>query len=174
MAEATAVIGSTEISGSEFGHSIVVPTNAKSKLMYYLSCINTLMKKKGERTEPAMRKLCDYGKHHLLTEEETDKLVLICFMLSPDVLLNKCVFIDNELCKDYDNNFFELSAVRNRFVVTRNLMIGGEQKTVHRIMACRYVSVNTWIIPICLLVLLNDPVLSKVGVDREFGRMQYQ
>ena len=137
MAEAAAVLGSTEISGSQFGHGIVVPTNAKSKLMYYLNCINTLLKKKGERTKPEIWKLCDYGKHHRLTEDDTDNLILMCYILSPDVLLNKCVFIDAELCKDYDNNFYELNAVRNRFVVTRNLMIAGEQRTVHRIMACK-------------------------------------
>lgn len=137
MAEAAAVIGSTELSGSEFGHGIVVPTTAKSKLMYYLSCINTLLKEKGERTKPEIQKLCDYGKHHLLTEEETDLLLLMCYLLSPDVLLNKCVFLDDQLCKDYDNNFYELNAVRNRLVVTRNLMVAGEQRTVHRIMACR-------------------------------------
>ena len=133
----TIVVGSTEVKAEEFGHAITVPVNPQSHLMYYLSCVNTLLKSKGEQTDREMKKMCDYKNYSRLTEKEVDQLILLSFLLSPDVLMNKCVFISDELCQDYDNNFYEINKVSHRFVDSRELLIGGERREVRRIMACR-------------------------------------
>ena len=39
-----AFLGNTEIGFRKTGTSCTVPNNPKAKLMYYLSCVNTLLK----------------------------------------------------------------------------------------------------------------------------------
>ena len=137
MSDSVIALGTKQTGAEEFGHSIIVPVNPQSHLMYYLSCVNTVLKPKGEQTDVEMRKLCDYKNYTRLTQSEIDRLILMCFLLSPDVLLNKCVFVCDDLCKDYDNNFYEINEVSRRFVISRELLIGGERREVRRIMTCR-------------------------------------
>ena len=83
-----------------------------------------------------LRRLTDYQNYSRLSESDTDNLILLCVLISPDELLNKCIFQDADLCQGCSNEFYELSAVSNRFVLTNSIMIGGQRKQIHKIMAC--------------------------------------
>lgn len=129
-----AFLGNTEIGFKKTGTVVTVANDPKAKLMYYLSCITTVLE-----TEKSsdLQRLSDYRNFRNLSESDTDNLILLCVLVSPDELMNKCIFQDADLCGDYQNEFYELSAVSNRFVVTNSIMIGGQQKRIHKIMACK-------------------------------------
>lgn len=140
-----AFLGNTEIGIKKTGTSTTVPNNPKAKLMYYLSCVNTLLKADDSND---LRRLTDYKNHSRLSESDTDQLILLCVLISPDELLNKCIFQDADMCQGCSNQFYELSAVSNRFVLTNSIMIGGQRKQIHKIMACTPAWLrNNWIEP---------------------------
>jgi flagellar motility protein MotE (MotC chaperone) len=73
--------------------------------------------------------------------------------LKPEVLLNKCIFQDDNLCGDSSNEFFELEEVRNNLLVAGSIMIGGQQKRVSKIMAFKMSWLQqNWIDPIKTLL----------------------
>ena len=109
--------------------SVTVPANAKAELMYYLSCVKTVI----QLDDPTLQRLTDYRNYHLLTDPETDALLAMVILLSPDKLIGK-VFFPDEDCGGRSNQFFELSAVSHILAVTDNVLIGGERKRVAKVM----------------------------------------
>jgi hypothetical protein len=103
--------------------------------MFYFDCICTVL----EITDDSSAKLRDYIRFFLLTEADVDKLLYFCWLFSPDVLNNKCIFHDENLCGEYENAFFELSQVTQRLLVTDSLMIGNQQRHVKNVMAFKAV-----------------------------------
>ena len=61
----------------------------------------------------------------------------ITALVNPKVLLNKCLFVAPELCGNYSNKFLELSKVDNILGVSSNIVIGGQNKKVTKIMVCK-------------------------------------
>ncbi len=82
---------------------------------------------------PNLNRLRNYHKYYSLSDEETDTLLALVLLFSPDELLNK-VFFHSEDCGRFTNQFFELSAVSNMVAVADNIVIGGERKKVAKIM----------------------------------------
>ena len=109
--------------------SVSVPQNSKAKLMYYLNCVATVI----QLDDPALSRLKNYQSYYLLSEEETDALLALVILLSPDELIGK-VFFPSEDCGGRTNQFFELSAVSHMLAVADNIVIGGERKRVGKIM----------------------------------------
>ena len=109
--------------------TVTVPANAKAELMYYLSCVKTVI----QLDDPTLQRLTDYANYHLLTDPETDALLAMVILLSPDKLIGK-VFFPDEDCGGRSNQFFELSAVSHMLAVTDNVLIGGERKRVAKVM----------------------------------------
>ncbi|XP_013421302.1 uncharacterized protein LOC106181466 [Lingula anatina] len=126
-----AAMGRLQIGLKKTGTTVTVPNNPKAKLMYYLDCICNVLNldSSGE-----IRRLRDYENHWRLSEDETNQLLILCLLISPDELINKCIFHSDEMCGDSGNEFYELSAVNHTFVVTDSIMIGGERKRVKEIM----------------------------------------
>ena len=106
-----------------------IPQNPKAKLMYYLNCVATVI----QLDDPALSRLKNYQSYYLLSEEETDALLALVILLSPDELIGK-VFFPSEDCGRYTNKFLELSAVSHMLAVANNIVIGGERKRVGKIM----------------------------------------
>ncbi len=106
-----------------------VPENPKAKLMYYLNCVAFVI----DLNDPNLNRLKDYKNYFLLNETETDALLALVVLFSPDELIGK-VFFHNEDCGGFTGQFFELSAVSNMLAVTDNIIIGGERKRVANIM----------------------------------------
>ena len=108
---------------------VSVPQNPKAKLMYYLDCVATVI----QLDDPALSRLKNYQSYDSLNEEETDALLALVILLSPDELIGK-VFFPSEDCGGRTNQFFELSAVSHMLAVADNIVIGGERKRVGKIM----------------------------------------
>ena len=106
-----------------------IPQNPKAKLMYYLNCVATVI----QLDDPALSRLKNYQSYYSLSEEETDALLALVILLSPDELIGK-VFFPSEDCGRYTNKFLELSAVSHMLAVANNIVIGGERKRVGKIM----------------------------------------
>ena len=116
----------------DVSRTVTVPANAKAKLMYYLSCVKTVI----QLNDSPLRRLTDYHNYHLLTDPEIDALLAMVVLFSPDELLGK-VFFPDEDCGGGSNQFFELSAVSHMLAVTDNVLIGGERKRVAKVMFFR-------------------------------------
>ena len=106
-----------------------IPPNAKAKLMYYLSCVKTVI----QLNDSTLQRLTDYQNYYLLTEPEIDALLAMVILFSPDELLRKVFFLDED-CGGWNNQFFELTAVSHMLAVTDNILIGGERKRVAKVM----------------------------------------
>ena len=129
-----AVIGSTEINIKKTGSPTTVPENPIAKLMYYFHCICSCVEADDDYTT---RRLRDYQNNYLrLSDEEEAKLLILCLALSPDKLIGTILFPvkDEEDLDGMVANFFEVSAVSTRVVVSQSLLIGGQQKKVHKIL----------------------------------------
>lgn len=120
---------SQRIGVKDISRNVTVANNSKAKLMYYLSCVKTVI----QLDNSTLQRLTDYHNYHLLTDPETDALLAMVILFSPDELLGK-VFFHDEDCGGGSNQFFELSAVSHMLAVTDNVLIGGERKRVAKVM----------------------------------------
>ena len=109
--------------------NVSVPQNPKAKLMYYLNCVATVI----QLDDPALSRLRNYQNYYLLSDQETDALLALVILLSPDELIGK-VFFPSEDCGGGSNQFYELSAVSHMLAVADNVVIGGERKRVGKVM----------------------------------------
>lgn len=125
------VLGQNRVGIARNDNPTLVPNHPVARLMFYFDCICTVL----EITDDSNAKLRDYLRFFLLTETDVDKLLYFCWLFSPDVLNNKCIFHDENLCGEYENAFFELSQVTERLLVTDSLMIGNQQRQVKNVMA---------------------------------------
>ncbi|WAR23632.1 hypothetical protein MAR_037301 [Mya arenaria] len=118
-----AVLGRTEVGVKEFGTTVTIPNDPRARLM-------------------------NYRLYNLLTEAETDALVSLCFLLSPDELNDKVIIQDDTLCGESNNAFFEISAVRHNLLMTNSIVIGGQQCAVSKIMVYkRQWILKNWVEP---------------------------
>ena len=78
-----------QIGIKETGSSCTVPNNNKAKLMYYLNCVASVL----ELDNPNLYRLKNYQNYQNLDQEDTDALLLIVTMLSPDELIGKVIII---------------------------------------------------------------------------------
>ncbi len=111
------------------GTTVTVPDNPKAKLMYYLESVASVL----DLNSPNLNRLKNYQNYYSLSEAETDALLALVLLLSPDELVGK-VFFHSEDCGGSTNKFYELSAVSNMVAVADSIVIGGERKRVAKIM----------------------------------------
>lgn len=155
-----AIVGRTELGIREFGNTVTVPADPKARLMYYLNCICTVLDLSDQQN---LSRLRDFNKYYLLSEAETDALIALTFLLSPDELSNKVIFEDDDMCGNTKNTFFEVSAVRSNLLVSDSIIIGGQQRHVNKIMAYkRQWLVDNWQVPMLsfssrLVALASEP-----------------
>ena len=123
------MLGRTEIGIKKTGSSCTVPNSPVAKMSYYFNCVCGCVE---ADEDYEIRRLKNYQNYTSLSDEEEAKLFVLCLALSPDKLIG-AVFIPSEDI-DSSNEFFELSAVSTRMVVTDSLMVGGQRKRVQKIM----------------------------------------
>lgn len=83
-----AIAGGIELGLKETGVRVTIPNHPKAKLMYYLDCMCNVLELDENVTIQHLRRYNDYN----LSRGETDRLLVLCLLLSLDVLLNKCIF----------------------------------------------------------------------------------
>lgn len=127
-----AAFGRLQLQIERTGSSTTVPNNNKARLMYYLDCICTLLDLGSDASN--LRRLRDYNNYFRLTDDETNELILLCALVSPTLLLNKCLFQDDDMCGDSSNRFYKIHAIRHRMLVANSIMIGGQSRSVNKIM----------------------------------------
>ena len=125
-----AFMGRTEIEVKKIGVTVTVPDHPIAKLMYYFSCVCSCVEAEHDAT---INRLKDYKNYRSLTPEEESQLLILCLALTPDNLIGN-IFFPNEDLEDCSNEFFELKTVNTRLIVAESLLIGGQQKKVHKIM----------------------------------------
>ena len=124
-----AMLGRTEIGIKKFGTSCTVPNTPVARMSYYFNCVCACIE---ADEDSEIRRLRNWENYTSLSDEEEAKLFVLCLALSPDKLIG-AVFIPSEDI-DSGNEFFELSAVNTRMVVTDSLVVGGQRKRVRKIM----------------------------------------
>ncbi|XP_053372595.1 uncharacterized protein LOC128545856 [Mercenaria mercenaria] len=141
----TAVLGRTEVGIRQVGGAVTVANDPKARLMYYLNCMCSVL----DLSDTAnMTRLRNYKEYSLLTEAETDALITLGILLSPDELCGKVIFQDEALCGESSNRFYEISAVHRDLLVSDSIIIGGKRRTVSMIMAFKpYWLVKNWVEP---------------------------
>lgn len=161
------VAGNTEIGLKRVGTAVTVPAHPIARLMYYLRCICQVLSLDDQNLD----RLTNFTQYYTLTTEELDALLVLCILLSPDNLVGKCIFEDEELCGNLVTQFYELSAVQNRFVVTDSVLLGSQQRHVKKIMTFkRSFLADYYIIPIATFA--DRLRLIASGIDNEPIRTQ--
>ncbi len=135
-----AVLDRTQIGIRKTGTNTSIPNNPTARLMYYFNCICCCVELENDYT---IRRLRNYKDNYLsLTSEEEAKLLILCLALSPDKLIGSLLFQDEN--SDSGNEFYELSAVNTKLLVTESVMVGGQQKRVHKIMTFKKSWIETY------------------------------
>lgn len=138
MASGPILIGQkNDLDVKKFGIDRDVPSDPRARLMFYWDsiCYTLDLEKKDDKD----RKLREYWKHTRLSDSDQDELLILCAVFSPDLLLNKCIFMDEEMCPGAMNQFYEINKVSNRFLISKDIIIAGERKQVQKILCFREV-----------------------------------
>ncbi len=121
----------TQLQFKKTGVTITVPSNPYGKMMYYFDCVCNCIEIDSDST---VRRLRDYNNYSSLSTQEELMLLKICIeAASPDKLIGQC-FFPNEDLDGCSNEFFELTAVKTKLVVSDSFLVGGQQKKIHKIM----------------------------------------
>ncbi|KAL3847855.1 hypothetical protein ACJMK2_018746 [Sinanodonta woodiana] len=121
-----------DIEFKDFTAGATVPDDPRAKLMYYLHCMCTVVDLAD--TSPNLQRLRNYA-NYSLTSDEKERLIILCVLLDPDVFINKCIFHSDALCAKFTNAFYEITQVNNQLLVAGNVIIGGRNRRVNKIMA---------------------------------------
>ncbi|CAB3981267.1 Hypothetical predicted protein [Paramuricea clavata] len=127
---------SREIGVKDTSHAANVPDNPKARLMYYVGCVEGVLKSSTEHVGP---KYMDYNNYYL-SDDETRTLISFCETFSPSFLEDKCFFRSPELCQGKPNRFLELSSKELTFATARSVVVMGKEAFVAKIMVYN----DTW------------------------------
>ena len=116
----------------ETGTLVTVPSSPTAKLMYYLHCVARVIK----LDDPNLNRLKNFESYNSLNDTEIDALLALVVLFSPDELIGKVFFPDEDFGEGW-NQFYELSSVTHMLAVTDNVLIGGESRRVAEIMLFR-------------------------------------
>jgi hypothetical protein len=128
----------TELTIKETGVTVTVPQNATAKLLYYLSCINTIIKlielNIDEVDYSFVSLVNDYENCQAtsVTNQDKQKVLRIARAFSPNILEGKIFFKIANL--DSGNQFFEINSSEITVAATDEVFIGGAKKKIQKIM----------------------------------------
>jgi hypothetical protein len=126
-----AMFQSTNYDFKKTGITVSVPDADIAKIMYYISCVCTVIDYK----DNDIKRYCDYSNWANMSDEEDRLIFILALALSPDEFENKVFFNSPQLCPDASNEFYEIGQVRNQLLVVQSIVIGGQQRQVKKIMA---------------------------------------
>lgn len=111
--------------------AVTVPDDCRARLMYYLEVLTGILEMK--KSDSGLLRFCDYNNYDDI-ESIADKKTLLQLgeLLSPDLLIDKCMFNDENIRAG--NKIYNLSLVRNTYAFSNNIMINGRQTQVTSIL----------------------------------------
>ena len=113
------------------GISTSVPNDARARLMYYFSCICSVLQLENSEGQAKFRNYSTYQEIRTLGEKKA--LLALCALLRPDLLEGKCIF--NLETLDCGNEFFDITNSTTVFNASESVLIGGQRTRVNKIMA---------------------------------------
>lgn len=119
------------------GKTVTIPKNDIARLMYYLSCVDTVINY-GEDI------LSDYQHYNLLTPKQKEVLLKLVEEFKPDIFINAGIFIlDQSLIpNEFDNEFYLITDRRINSNISRQITVGGRNASVIKVMACNITWLN--------------------------------
>ena len=119
-----------------------VPDNDTAKLMYYLSCVSTVI------MYDKANKLTDYRNYDLLTIDEMADVYACAILLNPKMFLDAGIFIINPnlLTRGLCNQFYKITDSRVGVHVNQEIAVGGVSVKVLQIMVCDQSWINKYYI----------------------------
>ena len=128
-----ATFTSTQYGLKATGTATKVPDNPISKLQYYLQTVLGLI---DADEDGKLNEIKNYASGSISSDGFRTVLQL-CTLLEPDIFLNKCVFVAPHLCGQFNNEFYEISQVTNVLGIGHGVVIGGSNRKIKKIMACK-------------------------------------
>ena len=109
-----------------------VPNDNVAKLMYYLSCVDTVINYQG------IDKLSDFRNYKRLTVDDASVLFKLVLLYNPEIFLNAKIFIlqIDPLPNGADNQFYEITNERIGIHINNQIVIGGRTVRVMKFMVC--------------------------------------
>ena len=119
------------------GTPTTIPDSDVARLMYYLSCVNTVI------SYDEINKFSDYRNYNSLNLEEKEILLKLVELLKPEIFIKAGIFIkeDKLIPNNYNNEFYKITDQRIGIHISQEIMIGGKFIRVLKIMACN----DTWL-----------------------------
>ena len=113
-------------------YTVNVPDNDVAKLMYYLSCVDTVINFKN------IDKLSDFRNYDSLSVEEMTGLFELVLLFNPKYFIEKGVFIIDRslLPPNSSNTFYQITDERIGMHVSSEMLIGGRTVKVLKVMVC--------------------------------------
>ena len=114
------------------GQRTSVPDNDLARLMYYLSCVDTVIQ------YHEIDRLTDYQNYDSLDVEDITVLLELVILFNPKFLVDKGIFILDEslLPNDLDNQFYQITDERIGIHINNGIMVSGRTVKVLKVMAC--------------------------------------
>ena len=134
----SATFGLNELRVRPIGRTVTVPNNDVARLMYYLSCVCTVINYDEDN------KFTDYQNYDLLTRGEILELLKLVILFVPKLFSEHGIFIVDEALvpSGMSNEFYEISDEKIGFHLSNEIIIGGMSVKVLKVMACT----EEWII----------------------------
>ena len=117
-----------------------IPQNATAKLLYYLYCVNCIIKlvelNIDEVDYTFVSMVTDYKNclPFTKTNQEKQKVLRIARLFSPNILEDKIFFRTTNLNGTLNNRFLEINSSEITVAATDEVVIGGVNKKIHKIM----------------------------------------
>ena len=114
------------------GERTSVPNNDLARLMYYLSCVDTVIQ------YDEIDRLADYQNYYLLDVNDVVVLLELVLLFNPKFFIEKGIFILDEslLPYDLDNQFYKITDERIGMHINNQIMVGGRTVNVLKVMVC--------------------------------------
>ena len=129
----SATLGINKLSVERIGVKVEVPNTNLARLMYYLSCVFTVIQYNESN------RLSDYQNYYNLNEDEKKTVLALATLFDPKIFIAAKVFVpDNGLLTgDFGNEFFKITDEKVGVHVNQEIMIGGRAVKVLKIMAVK-------------------------------------
>ena len=133
----SATIGMNRLKVEPYGSFVTVPNNDIAKLMYYLSCVSSVIQYDDNT-------FTDYQNYYKLTVEEYAAVLALASILNPQLFIEANIFIVNPnlLFDSSGNQFYKITDETIGVHVNQEIMIAGGAVKVLNVMACN----NNWLL----------------------------